>query len=124
MRGSLLATLRGIDGRSLSRALICLLLLNAVVAGLHSGSVAAGDGMAICSAGHAGGNPGDLAHDENAPCCKAGYLTTVATIADAPPVPEAPAWHFRGRVSAPPRAPLVAAVRAFDHGPRGPPLDA
>lgn len=50
MRRSLFAHFRGIDGRSLTRALACLILINAFFAGLLSGAAtAASPESAICT---------------------------------------------------------------------------
>jgi hypothetical protein len=122
MRGSLLATLRGSDGRSLARAFICLLLFNAILAGWHSGAAAVGAGMAICSAAETGGgDPAGPARNENAPCCKAGCLSSAIAISDPPPSPEAPAWRLVSAAPVAGPAPPVTAPRILDHGPRGPP---
>jgi len=122
MRRSLLATLRGSDGRSLARAFICLLLFSAILVGWHNGAAAAGVGMAICSAGETGGsNSADAAHDESAPCCKAGCLSAAIAISDPPPSPEAPAWRLVAAVPVTGFASPVTVSCILALGPRGPP---
>ena len=122
MGSSLLGLFRGTDGRSLARALACLILVNALFAGLHNGAVAAGVGTAICSLGHdrgSGGTPGD---EQNAPCCSAGCTLSAAALINPPEAAlAAPIWRFIGAAAIAAASGPAASTRTFDHGPRGPP---
>jgi hypothetical protein len=81
MARSPLALLRGSDGRSLARALACLLLLNAIVVGFHSGSLAAAPDTVICSAFAGDGAAPAPAGDDHPPsCCLSGCVSSAAAL--------------------------------------------
>jgi hypothetical protein len=119
MRRSLLAILRGIDGRSIGRALAFLLVVNALAAGFHTGAIAATG--TLCTAFHTGstGTPSAPAYPD--PCCMAGCaaqavgLPGEAASIQPPEFAAAPAPGFAASSEA-------IAFRLFDHGPRGPPF--
>lgn len=126
MARSFLGLLRGPDGVSLARALACLLLLNALIAGFHSGIAAAAPvGTVLCSADAAGiadTTPGDAApRDHAAPCCAAGCLSGGVAL---PPPAETPLRipTAADRVAAPGLAAPLVAFRADSLGARGPPF--
>jgi hypothetical protein len=127
MRSSLLSRFRGVDGHSLARALALLIVVNAVVAGLHTGVTAAEPAQAICSVGaeSAGGDVPDAGHPGGATdrlCCTFGCVPTGAALptADATVMPS-PA--LRGIKAPPPREGILAATGWLpSHRPRGPPV--
>ena len=120
MRRSLLAVLRGPDGRSLAWALAILVALNAFVAGGHIGY--AGEGPAVCTvASHSPTGDGSPTPAQGDPCCFAGCISTATGLAGgevvALPFPPEALTAF------PPAAPAVATdvPHIAGHGPRGPP---
>lgn len=127
-RRSLLALLRGPDGRSIGRGLALLVLVNVLIAGLHGGAVAqvaAAGGLAICTLAGANSDPGHPANDpDSRACCMLGCLTAVATVvppnlpvlADEPPEIALPAFVTLAAGHATPH-PLAGPAN-----PRGPPL--
>jgi len=88
-QGSLLARLRGEDGRSLARALVVLVLVSLFAGGLSAGSAAAEGRTVLCAAsvdrdvGTPAGHPG-------ADCCVAGVMPLGLALATLPPEPGAP----------------------------------
>ncbi len=126
-RRSLLAQLRGPDGRSIGRCLAVLVLVNVLLAGLHGGAMAqaAATGVpAICTLAGANSDP---AHPANNPdhraCCMVGCLCAVASVvppdspllADAPPAIAMPVFIALAAGHATPH-PLAGPAN-----PRGPP---
>lgn len=87
MRRFCLASLRGADGRSLARALVCVLTLSGWLGALHAGSMAAvaAGGTVVCSANGGvlvdGRDPTDPASKERCICCLVSCTTPVAGIA-------------------------------------------
>lgn len=121
MRRSLLAQFRDRDGRSLMRALAVLLTLNAIVAGLHSGAMAAPAGSTILCAATAG-NP-----DNPPQPVRADFHDHCLASCTAPAVPDAgmaelasPAFVISGGLTL---RPIDARQPAVSHHaqPRGPP---
>ena len=127
IRRSLLAPLRGPDGRSLARGLAVLVLVNVLLAGLHGGALAlaaASDTPAICTLAGANSDPAHPANDpDHRACCIVGLNAAAnvvppspPTLADAPPATVMPVL-----------VPLPAG-HAASHpldgpaSPRGPPL--
>ncbi len=85
MRQTLLALFRGRDGQSLARALAALVLVNAVLAGLHGGvsALTAAQGAEIhCAVPNDGGHPATPAR-EPSPCCLVGCATAAAPMLPA-----------------------------------------
>lgn len=65
------------DGRSIARALICAILLNTFVAGLHAGAMAAPNPeMVICTINGAVDAGDDLADGHVPPCCMPAHNAT------------------------------------------------
>jgi hypothetical protein len=118
--------LRNADGRSLAKALACLLLINVVVAGFHAGMATAGTGGVICSvaadsAAGGGGGPVTPA-DEDHSCCLIGCTPAPVLIAAAPealPTPAIATLPVQS-ITAPAARPLSSRMAA--HRPRGPPV--
>ena len=83
-RRSLLALLRGPDGRSIGRGLALLVLVNVLLAGLHGGALAqaAGTGVpAICTLSGPNHDPGYPANDvDHRACCMLGCVAATANI--------------------------------------------
>jgi hypothetical protein len=120
MRRSLFAIFRGRDGRSLAWALALLLVVNAFVAGAHTG-FAASPSAVLCTIDKAAGDSqAPAGHGE--PCCLAGCLTPALGLGDAVaalPLPVA----LPGRALSSPDAAIVMVLPPIgSHGPRGPPL--
>ena len=119
---SLFAKLRGSDGRSIGRALLLLVLVNALLAGLHTGALASQGPGAICTlAQPAGGGGGPAPHpDIPLPCCFAGCLVAAPALPPAAAVLAPLVLVFIGRadpaVSAEPAPVPVPQASA-----RGPP---
>lgn len=121
MRRSFLSLLRGADGRAIARALTCLLLVNAVVAGFVSGAAAAAPETVLCTIGIGSDNadPADTAHDTA--CCEMGCVPTTPALATTPDVlPERTAVRDICPAAIP-DPPATPATRIAGHGPRGPP---
>ena len=121
MRRSLFALLRGADGRSLARALACLLLINAVVGGFVSGAQAADPAAVLCTIG-IGSDPADApAPSHDAACCEFGCVPVTPALATTPNV--VPERQAVGDVRPPviPDPAATPAMRIAGHGPRGPP---
>lgn len=123
-----LAAYRGADGRSLARALACLLVLSGWLGALHAGSMAAlaGDGVVVCRANGSaladGSVPLTPANRDNCFCCVVGCTAAVAGIAAG--AVEQPESDRPTETIAKPNQALVAvaAVRPTLAGPRGPPF--
>ncbi len=126
-RRSLLALLRGSDGRSMARGLALLVFVNVLLAGLHGGALAlsaATGASPICTLAGGNSDPGHPANDpDQRACCILG-INAVASV--VPPSPPALA-------DAPPAFVMPALVPLpVDHArphplagpanPRGPPL--
>lgn len=95
MRRSLFASFRGTDGRSLARALACLILINAVFAGFLAGTAtAAASDAAICTValpGLDGAPEGESPAPGHAFECCPGLCSTVGVaIPPAGPVLDLP----------------------------------
>ncbi len=84
MRRSLFALLRGVDGRSLARALAALVFVNALIAGLHGGMLAqaaTSDTPVICALAGGQDTPADPARDDDhRACCLLGCISAAATV--------------------------------------------
>ncbi len=122
-RNSLLARLRGEDGRSLARALVVLVLVSLFAGGLNAGAAVA-DGRTVLCAAIASDNAGAPADVHLlADCCLAGVMPLGTALATLPPEPGAPdpvAASLPGR-----DAGMSAAVPHFGRAAaRGPPLSA
>jgi hypothetical protein len=127
-RRSLLALLRGSDGRSIGRSLAALVLVNVLLAGLHGGAMAqaaATSVPAICTLAGANGDPGHPANDPDyRACCVLGCLTAVANVVP----PDSPVLADEPPAIALPVFVTLAAGHATPHplagpaNPRGPPL--
>jgi len=121
-RRSLLASLRGEDGRSLARALVVLILVSLFAGGLNAGSAAAEGRTVLCAAPveDDAGTPADHASGD---CCLAGVMPLGMGLATPPPALASPA-----PVAAPEaRHAADAAVSPSFPGhatARGPPLSA
>lgn len=126
MSRSFLALFRGADGRSLARALACLLLANAIVSGLAQGAMAAADpaGVICTSFGStvAPATGGDHPGEGGSICCEMGCAPELPALAASPAAVPAPSvMRDRGPI-ADAAAPAVRAFRPLGHSPRGPPL--
>lgn len=93
MRKSLFVLIRSADGRSLARALVVLMLVNALIGGFHAGAMAAsGDGV-ICTAGVATASDAGADRDVPGPdrdpssCCIFGCAGTCSPTPAALPEP-------------------------------------
>jgi hypothetical protein len=88
MRHTVLTRLREAERRPLAAALACLLLVAALIGGVHAGAMAAdGNGalaFVLCShdADRSGRQPADQHAD---PCCMAGCLAHAPALAAPPP---------------------------------------
>ena len=84
MRRSLFALLRGVDGRSLARALAALVFVNALIAGLHGGMLAqaaTSDTPVICALAGGQDTPANPASDDDhRACCLLGCISAAATV--------------------------------------------
>lgn len=127
-RRSLLALLRGPDGRSITRGLAVLVLVNVLLAGLHGGALAFSATTATpttCTSAGGNGDPAFPANDSDyRACAMVGCLSAVASVLP----PDSPAL-----ADAPPPLPLPAFIalpagHATPHplarpgNPRAPPL--
>jgi hypothetical protein len=121
MRGSLFALFRGADGRSLVRALVALVLANAIVAGIHLAPASA-DQPTICSiaasSGAGGTNPSSDPTADH-PCCQAGFMPVAMAAPSAPDLP-LPAPGFVTTAATPADTIPVRLVRTTPLA-RGPP---
>jgi len=123
MNRSLFAALRDRDGRSLARALIALILLSVLAAGLNGGAAAA-PGFAICSAAAtAGGAGGTPPVHHTADCCLVGATPLATAMAARPPVLAEPVRLVSEAVLAEP-ARLALRGHVVRATARGPPLEA
>lgn len=125
MRRSLFASFRGTDGRSLARALACLLLINAFFAGFLSGTAtAASPDAAICTVALPGldGFPdGDAPAPGHAFECCPGLCSAVgAALPPAPPALDLPAISLVAAGLTPAVLPQAPTGRA--NPARGPPV--
>jgi hypothetical protein len=120
MRESFLAIFRGSDGRSLAKALACLLVFNAFIAGLHTGAMAAPMADAvICSIdGAAGPDNVPVPDGHQPPCCVTATGGNPAFVPDVPAL--APPSLLREAVFAT-DARVPDRPHAAAHQPRGPP---
>lgn len=118
--------LRSADGRSLAKALACLLLINVVVAGFHAGMVTANPSGVICSvvaANSVGGASGPVSPaDQNHDCCLFGCVPAPTLIEASPEQLPAPAVAVVpvSRTTSPTARPLAS--RRAGYRPRGPPV--
>jgi hypothetical protein len=127
MRISLLALMRGRDGRSLSRALAFLVLLNAVFGGLHAGMAAVAPDTATVLCHGAGTTdpthlPAAPIPNSHADCCLTGCASAPAgnVMAALPePLPPLAASSIRPPIAT--QSIPVHRVLARE-GPRGPPV--
>ncbi len=125
-RRSLLALLRGPDGRSMARGLALIVLVNVLLAGLHGGALAqsaATDTPAICTFAGPNSDPGHPANDpDRRACCTLGLASvnvmppSPPVLADAPPPVALPVFIALPAGHAAPH-PLDGPAN-----PRGPPL--
>ncbi len=112
--------LRGSDGRSLAAALAWLMLVAALVAGIHSGAAASGTETVLCA--HAATDGGSRAPADHAdPCCITGNLTSAVGTGGVPALLPLPSLAD-GRAIVLPAKMTPPTVPAFgQHAPRGPP---
>ena len=128
MPRSLLAILRGSDGRSLARALALLVLVNVVLAGLHGGVLAASsaDGApVVCALAGGGSAPASPADDQQQhACCLIGCVSSVITaVAPAAPVIADVPLAVATPLPMPPQTGrTIAHLLEAPTGPRGPPV--
>ncbi len=124
-RRSLLALLRGPDGRSMVRGLALIVLVNVLIAGLHGGALArsaATGASAICTLAGANSDPAHPANDpDRRACCTLG-LVSANVVPPSPPV----LAHTPPAVALPAFVPLAASdatLHPLDGpaNPRGPP---
>lgn len=125
MRHTLLTRLRATEGRPLAAALACLLMLAALIGGVHTGAMAATDGggrvaFVLCSH-NTNGNQQQPADPRADLCCVAGCLAHAPALAAPPPLTPEPV--LAGSVKAA-KVSVTVFARAEthpDHRPRGPP---
>jgi hypothetical protein len=128
MRRFCLAAFRSVDGRSLARALVCLLVLSGCLGALHAGSMTAlaSDGVVVCRANGGalvdGSVPLTPANRDYCFCCVLGCTAAIAGIAAG--AVEQPEFDRPTETTAKPNHVFVAvaAVRPTLAGPRGPPF--
>jgi hypothetical protein len=117
MTQSPLSLFRGHQGRSLARALACLLLVNVILAGFHAGMTPTEAGTVLCTAasdssGVADGGsipPADLDHG----CCLLGCVS-------APLLLVAPTVELPASATSAAADPARIAPVAFSPGPHSP----
>jgi len=123
-----LAIFSGPEARSLSRALVCLLILSGWLGALHAGSMAlvAAGSTVVCSANDAvpvdGRSPANPAGNERCICCLIGCTAAVPGVA-TPAVAQLefdPPAESAGKVDR--DVVGVPVVRPALAGPRGPPF--
>jgi len=125
MRQTLLTRLRATEGRPLAAAVACLLLLAALIGGVHTGAMAAvenaGRAAFVLCSHDANGNQPQPADPRADLCCVVGCLAHAPALAAAPPLTPEP--RLSGSVAAA-TMPAVVVARGGthpDHRPRGPP---
>lgn len=125
MRRSFLALFRDADGRSLARALACLLLVNAIVGGLAQGAMAAADPAVVLCTATGGVQPAadeSGGRNDGGACCEMGCVPQLPAVASTPdPLPAPRIAHDLGSIAAP-AATFVPLSLPAAHQPRGPPL--
>lgn len=124
MRRSLFALLRGSDGRSLARALACLLLLNTIVAGLVEGAMAApaAPGL-LCSVDGAREVPASPdGANRSLTCCEMGCTAAAPALPPEPAAVPGPAIVPTGFYRHPSIAAAPPSALPDAHRPRGPPV--
>jgi len=122
MRQTNMTRLRGADGRGLATALACLMLVVALIGGVHTGRAAGGEATAaLCghtAGGAAGGQPA-TGHDDL--CCVAGCLAHAPALDT--PAPSVAGPRLAGGITIA-AIPLLSSTHrdiVSDHRPRGPP---
>ncbi len=126
-RRSLLALLRGPDGRSLARGLMVLVLVNVLIAGIHDGALAYAattDTPTVCTSIGDNADPAHPANDvDHRTCCILGINAVASVVppstpalADTPPAVPLPVFIALAAGHATPD-PLDGPAN-----PRGPPL--
>jgi len=127
-RRSLLALLRGSDGRSLALSLAVIVLANVMLAGLHGGALAHAattDTPTVCTSVGANSDPGHPANDFDRRA--ADMIGTISAVASVLP-PSPPVIANRPPAIALPAFIALPAGHAAAHpldgpaNPRGPPL--
>lgn len=120
---SLLSAFRSRDGRSLGRALIALVLVNAIAVGLQTGMLAEARAatVVLCAVSADDASLPSGHRDVTAACCVAGCGTAAAGL----PAPSLAAVSApvvaAARLSTAPASITVPPVRT-DSAPRGPPI--
>lgn len=122
MRRTFFTNLRSADSRGLATALACLMLVVALIGGVHTGAALGGEATAVLcghTAGGASGGQPATGHEDL--CCVAGCLAQSPAL-DTPPLSLAGPKLAGGIVIAAAPAPSLARGDAIsNHRQRGPP---
>jgi hypothetical protein len=122
MRRTFFTNLRSADSRGLATALACLMLVVALIGGVHAGAASGGETTAVLCAHTAGGASGGqpaTGHDDL--CCVAGCLAHAPVLDTPPPSLAGPKLAGGIAIAA---IPLLSSTHRdilSDHRPRGPP---
>lgn len=122
MRRTFFTRMRSADSRGLAVALACLMLVVALIGGVHAGSASTGDAIAVLcghtASGPSGGQPA-TGHDDL--CCVAGCLAHAPALDTPPPSVAAPTLAGGITITAAALPPLIRGTVFFIHRQRGPP---
>ena len=120
MRRTFFTRMRSADSRGLAVALACLMLVVALIGGVHAGSASGGQATAVLCGHTAGGPSGGPAPGQDDLCCIAG-LAHAPALDTPPPSVIAPKLAGGITITAAALPPLVRGTVLFSHRQRGPP---
>jgi hypothetical protein len=122
MRRTFFTSLRSADSRGLATALAFLMLVVALIGGVHAGAAAGGEATAVLC-GHTAGGPsgGQPATNHDHLCCVAGCLAHAPALDAPPPAVAGPRPTGGIAIAAvPPQLPARGGAIS-NHRQRGPP---